>query len=273
MRKARLIRSAASVGSGSSAGDIDIVSIAEAGTKLAEIALHEAEKLKDQARNDDNESNIRKQFLGNAISFLRTATFDQYNIVICTDYEHDEFQDLQGQILLLKPIDVEVKKDVLVNFKVYIFDTGIYVRYGKRGREDWSWWGESKERIDPVAMQLYFENAQPKKSAEDINTLMNKGGAQNATAATDADASTKQAAEDTTAANGDSLKTKEEQNVKEGHQTEDEFKKEKQEDEVNEVSDDEEEPCDDVDEESDDVEEKGSEDEDEDAQSEDFKEK
>ncbi|KAG8158535.1 hypothetical protein KVR01_011657 [Diaporthe batatas] len=266
---AAVVLRAASIGSGSGAGDIDIVSIAEASTKLAEIACQEAEKLKEQARNDDNESSIRKHFLDNAISSIRTATFDQYNIVVCTDYEQDDFQDVQGQILLLRPIDVEVKKDVVVNCKIYIFDTGTYIRHGKREREDWSWWGESKIKSDPVSMQVYFENAQPKKNAEDINFLMSKGGDQNAGA--DANAAAKQVEEDAKAGNEDALKIEADQKAEGGHQTENKAKKEKQEDDAEELSDDVEEASDDVDEESDDVEEKGSED--EDAQSDDIEEK
>lgn len=263
----RLTRTAASIGSGSGAGDIDIVSIAEAGTKLSDIVLQEAGKLKEQAQNGDNESGIRKQFLDNAITSIRTATFDQYNIVICTDYEQDDFQDLQGQILLLKPIYFEVKKDVLVNFKVYIFDTGLYIRHGKRDGDAWSWWGESKTKIDPVSMQVYFEKAQPKKNADDINALMSNGGAQN-TAAADADAAAKQAEEGTEAANVDALNAEAEQKAKESHKTENEVKKEKQEDDRDELSDDADEASDDEEEECDDVEEKGSED--EDARSEDL---
>jgi hypothetical protein len=232
MKAARLTRTAASAGGGSGVGDIGgmVVGFAEAGAKISDIARQEAQKLKEQARNDNNEFNIRKQFLDNSISSIRTATFDQYNIVICTDQEHDDFQELKGQILPMDLIDVEVRKDVFVNFQVYIFDTGKYLRHGKWERDHWSWWGENKKWTDPAAMHVHFENAQPKKNADEIKALMDKQAADQKAAA-DADAATKKAEEDAKAANEAELKAEADRKAKEAQQNEDDQSEGEEEDE------------------------------------------
>ncbi|POS74932.1 hypothetical protein DHEL01_v206668 [Diaporthe helianthi] len=254
---------AASVGSRNGAGDIEIVGIAPASAKISQVAHQEAEKLKDKAQNEDNESSIRRLFLDNAISSVRTATFDQYNIVICSDQENDEFHDLQGQILPMDMVDVEVTKDAFVKFKVYVFDTGRYIRHGKMDGDHWRWWDESKIQTDPVPMQVHFENAQPKKNACEINTFMGKQAADRKAAAGGGGVAAK-TAKDASAADEAAPKAEAELKSEEAPQTEnDEPSEEQLDDDVDEVSDDVEEASGDEEEAS----------EDEEARSEDLEEK
>ncbi|KAI8628983.1 hypothetical protein F5Y19DRAFT_476074 [Xylariaceae sp. FL1651] len=193
---------------GGGVGDIagTVVDLAEAGVQLSKLARQEAEALKEQARNDDNEFNIRKQFLDNAVQAIRDATYDQYNIVICTDQAHDDFQNLTGQILPMDLIDVEVRKDVIVNFQVYVFETGKYLRHGKWERDYWNWWGESKKWTDPAAMHVHFEKAQPKKDPNEIKALMDKKAADEKAAA-DAAAAAQKTQQEAAAAQAAEIKT------------------------------------------------------------------
>jgi hypothetical protein len=158
------------------------VDIAEAGAKISDIVRQEATKAAEQERTDDNEFNIRKQFLDNAVEAIKQATYSQYNIVICTDQEHDDFQDLTGQVLPMDLIEVTVAQNKTVNFQVYVFETGKYLRRGKWERDFWWWFGENKTFYD-VAMHVHFENAQPKKSQDEIQKLIDAKTAQDKTAA------------------------------------------------------------------------------------------
>jgi hypothetical protein len=168
-------------GAGGSPADT-VVDIAEAGAKISDIVRQEATKAAEQERTDDNEFNIRKQFLDNAVEAIKQATYSQYNIVICTDQEHDDFQDLTGQVLPMDLIEVTVAQNKTVNFQVYVFETGKYLRRGKWERDFWWWFGENKTFYD-VAMHVHFENAQPKKSQDEIQTLIDAKAAQDKTAA------------------------------------------------------------------------------------------
>ena len=51
--------------------------------------------------------------------------------MICTDQQRDDFQNLKGQILSMDLLDVEVSQGKIVNFEVYVFETGNYLRHGK----------------------------------------------------------------------------------------------------------------------------------------------
>lgn len=108
-----------------------VVGVADAAAHIMDVARDEAAKCKEAAKNDDNEFNIRKNFLDNAVNSIKTATCGQYNIVICTDQQRDDFQNLKGQILPMDLLDVELSKGKTVNFQVYVFDTGNYLRHGK----------------------------------------------------------------------------------------------------------------------------------------------
>ena len=133
-----------------------------------DVARDEAAKCKEAARNDDNEFNIRKNFLVNAVNSIKTATCGQYNIVIATDQHRDDFQNLKGQILPMDLLDVEVSKGKIVNFEVYVFETGNYLRHGKYEQDCWWFFGESKKWYDPAAMHVDFNNPQKKLDAAAI---------------------------------------------------------------------------------------------------------
>lgn len=153
-----------------------------------DVARDEAAKTKEAARNDDNEFNIRKNFLDNAVNAIKTATCGQYNIVIATDQRRDDFQNLKGQVLPMDLLDVEVSKGKIVNFEVYVFETGNYLRHGKYEQDAWWYYGESKKWYDPMAMHVDFNKPQPKldaaaiKKQQDDKTAADKAAA-DATAA------------------------------------------------------------------------------------------
>lgn len=173
--------------------------LAEAGKHLSDIARQMAEDLKEQARNNDNEFNIRKQFLDNSVNAIKEATYGQYNILICTDQAHDDFQNLEGQILPMDLIDVEVRKDTFVNFQVYVFETGKYLRRGKWER-DYIWYFGNNKKWTDIFMHIHFEVAQQKKDPNEIKALEDKQAADQK-AAEEAAAATKKAEEDAAAAN------------------------------------------------------------------------
>ena len=145
-----------------------VVEMAGAAEQIMQTVREESARAKEAARNDNNEFNIAKNFLDNAVNSIHDATYGQFNIVICTDQAHDDFQDLTGQILPMDLIDVEVAQGKVVNFQVYVFDTGKYLRHGKWERDHWWWWGASKTWTDPAAMHVHFEKAQPKLDADAI---------------------------------------------------------------------------------------------------------
>lgn len=136
------------------------VSVSDAAAHIMDTVREQ--QAKEAARNNDNEFNIRKNFLDNAVAAIQDATYSQFNTVICTDQAHDDFQNLTGQILRMDLIDVEVAQGKVVNFQVYVFDTGKYLRHGKWERDHWWWWGASKVFHDSFAMHVHFEKAQPK---------------------------------------------------------------------------------------------------------------
>jgi len=119
--------------------------MADAASHIMDLFREEAKKNKEDARVSDNEFNIRKNFLVNAVNAIKEATMSQYNIVICTDQEHDDFQALTGQILPMDLLNVEISAGKFVNFQVYVFETGRYLRRGRWELDSWGWWGESKK--------------------------------------------------------------------------------------------------------------------------------
>ena len=82
--------------------------------------------------------------------------------MICTDQQRDDFQNLKGQILPMDLLNVEVSQGKIVNFEVYVFETGDYLRHGKYEQDSWWYYGESKKWYDPMAMHVDFNNAQKK---------------------------------------------------------------------------------------------------------------
>lgn len=160
-----------------------VVGIADAAAHIQDVARDQAAKAKEAARSDDNEFNIRKNFLDNTVDAIRKATVSQYNIVIRTDQEHDDFQDLQGEILPMNLVEVEVAQGKTVNFQVSVFDTGKYLRHGKWERDHWWWWGSTKQWTDPAAMHVHFEKAQPKLDPTAIKQQQDKKAADDKTAA------------------------------------------------------------------------------------------
>lgn len=55
-----------------------------------------------------------------------------------------------------------------MNFQVYVFETGRYLRHGKWERDHWWYWGESQKYFDPFAMHVHFDVAQPRLDAKQV---------------------------------------------------------------------------------------------------------
>lgn len=183
-----------------------VVGVADAAAHIMDVARDEAAKCKEAARNDDNEFNIRKNFLDNAVNSIKTATCGQYNIVIATDQQRDDFQNLKGQILPMDLLDVEVSKGKVVNFEVYVFETGNYLRHGKYEQDSWWYFGESKKWYDPMAMHVDFNNAQKKLDPAAIKKQQDDKKAADKTAA-DAAAAAKAQQDRASASNAAALNT------------------------------------------------------------------
>lgn len=104
---------------------------------IMDIVRDQNAKSKEASITDNNEFNIRKNFLDNIVDAIKTATGGQYNIVICTDQHKDDFQNLKGRILPMELLEVEVSHGKFVNFEVYVFETGNYLRHGRWERDSW----------------------------------------------------------------------------------------------------------------------------------------
>lgn len=183
-----------------------VVGIADAAAHIMDVARDEAAKCKEAARNDNNEFNIRKKILENAVNSIRTTTCGQYNIIIAPDQERNDFQNLQGQILPMDLLDVEVSKGKVVNFEVYVFDTGKYLGHGKYEQDSWWYFGQSKKWFDPAAMRVDFNNAQKKLDPAAIKVQQNDNEASHKTAA-DAAAAAKAQQDRASASNAAALMT------------------------------------------------------------------
>lgn len=182
-----------------------VVGVADAAAHIMDVARDEAAKCKEAARNDDNEFNIRKNFLDNAVNSIKVATCGQYNIVIATDQARDDFQNLKGQILPMDLLDVEVSKGKIVNFEVYVFETGNYLRHGKYEQDHWWYYGESKKWYDPAAMHVDFNSPQKKLDAAAIKKQQDDKAAADKVAA-DAAAAAKAQQDRASASNAAALK-------------------------------------------------------------------
>jgi hypothetical protein len=140
--------------------------MAQAAGQIMDIVRDQTAKANEAARTADNEFNIRKNFLDNTVNAIKEATLGQYSIVICTDQSGDDFQELAGQVLPMDLVDVEVGDGKTVNFQVYVFDTGKYLRHGRWERDAWWYYGQSEVSYD-VAMHVHFDYAQPKLNPEE----------------------------------------------------------------------------------------------------------
>jgi pullulanase/glycogen debranching enzyme len=80
-------------------------------------------------------------------------------------------------------LGVEVGKGKVINFEVYVFDTGDYLRHGKWEQDSWWYWGQSKVWKDPAAMHVDFNNPQKKLDATAIKKQQDDDTAKKATAA------------------------------------------------------------------------------------------
>ena len=183
-----------------------VVGVADAAAHIMDVARDEAAKCKEAARTDNNEFNIRKNFLDNAVNSIKTATCGQYNIVIATDQDKDDFQNLKGQILPMDLLDVEVSQGKTVNFEVYVFETGNYLRHGKYEQDSWWYYGQSKKWYDPAAMHVDFNTAQKKLDPAAIKKQQDDAAASAKTAA-DAAAAAKTQQDRASASNAAALST------------------------------------------------------------------
>jgi hypothetical protein len=145
-----------------------VVDVAQAAGQIMDIVRDETAKANEAARTADNEFNIRKNFLDNTVNAIKEATLGQYSIVICTDQSDDDFQELAGQVLPMDLVDVEVGDGKTVNFQVYVFDTGKYLRHGRWERDAWWYYGQSEVSYD-VAMHVHFDHARPKLNPEEAD--------------------------------------------------------------------------------------------------------
>jgi hypothetical protein len=145
-----------------------VVGVAQAAGQIMDIVRDETAKANEAARTADNEFNIRKNFLDNTVNAIKEATLGHYSIVICTDQSDDDFQELAGQVIPMDLVDVEVGDGKTVNFQVYVFDTGKYLRHGRWERDAWWYYGQSEVSYD-VAMHVHFDHAQPKLNPEEAD--------------------------------------------------------------------------------------------------------
>lgn len=157
--------------------------MADAASHIQDVTTKIAAVNKENMRNEDNEFNIRNQFLQNAVNGIKEATCSQFNIVICTNQEKDDFQNLTGQILPMNLLNLEIAPNKFVDFQIYVFDTGNYLRHGKYETDSWQYWGQSKKWYDPAAMHVDFKNAQKKLDPSQIQAANDAKKKTDATAA------------------------------------------------------------------------------------------
>lgn len=72
-------------------------------------------------RDDDNDFNIRSSFLDGAGKALVAATYKQYNIIIVTDQENDDWETPVKGELTSQLVDVQLSDGSMVNFEARIF--------------------------------------------------------------------------------------------------------------------------------------------------------
>ena len=157
------------------AGAIDapqmLVDAAQAVTSIMDTVREEARKIAEQNRQDDNDFNIRKNFLENAVAAINNLLQGQYNIMLLTDQEKDiEWGGpLKGRLLPMDLVEVEVGGGRKVNFQVMVFDEGKYLRKGKWEEDSISWYPDSAKMWKDVNMHIEF-SPQPKKSTDGVPT-------------------------------------------------------------------------------------------------------
>ena len=160
-----------------------VVGMADAAQHIQAVTTAMAAQNKENMRNEDNDFNIRNQFLQNAVNEIKRVTCSQFNIVICTNQEKDDFQNLKGQILPMNLLNLEIAPNKFVDFQIYVFDTGNYLRHGKYETNYWQYWGQSKKWYDPAAMHVDFNNAQKKLDPSQVQAANDAAKKTNATAA------------------------------------------------------------------------------------------
>ena len=72
-------------------------------------------------RDDDNDFNIRASFLDGAGKALVAATYKQYNVLIVTDQENDDWDTPMKGELASQLVDVQLSDGSMVNFEARIF--------------------------------------------------------------------------------------------------------------------------------------------------------
>ena len=204
-------------GSGSSDAPQMVVEAAQAVSTIMDIFREQARKIAEENRQDDNDFNIRKNFLENAVAAINDLLQGQFNIMVLTDQEHDiEWGGpLKGRLLPMDLVEVEISNGRKVNFQVMVFDEGKYLRKGKWEEDSISWYPDSAKMWKDVNMHIEF-SAQPKKPTDGVPTRdeLTKKEADKKTAD---DAAAKQTADAEAA-----KKAEEEKNAPEGDDDEDE---------------------------------------------------
>ncbi|MCJ1246743.1 hypothetical protein MMC30_003952 [Trapelia coarctata] len=186
----KLVMASGASSSGSSTSDTptQIVSIATAAQQIITIGREIAREAQLAAISADNEFNIRKNFLDNALNAIKTAMLGQYCIIIATDQERDGEEPgwLQGKILPMELIEVEFAPGEFANFQVYVFEKGKYLRVGKWERDYWTYWPEGTKMWRDINIHCEFE-AQPKVDVAHVEKQIadQKKAAEDAKAAAD----------------------------------------------------------------------------------------
>ena len=80
-------------------------------------------------------------------------------------------------------LNVEIGQGKVINFEVYVFDTGDYLRHGKWEQDSWWYSGQSKVWKDIAAMHVDFNNPQKKLDATAITKQQDDDAAKSTTAA------------------------------------------------------------------------------------------
>ena len=168
------LKNLAGAGGGTGATDAPqmLVNTAKAVTSIMDTFREEGQKIAAQALQDNNDFNIRKNFLDNAVGAISDLLQGQYNIMVLTDQEHDvEWGGpLKGRLLPMQLLDVQISGGKTVNFQVIVFDSGKYLRKGKWEEDSIKWFPDSAKMWKDVNMHLEF-SPQPKKPTDGVPTL------------------------------------------------------------------------------------------------------
>jgi len=124
------------------------------------------------------EAAIAKQFIEHTLEVLREATFEQFNLLIVTDSEKDEWwqgkKGPEGQLQPVPTIDIQVAPGKTRTYKVYSFDTGTYIRNGSHEADQLIYFGGSKNQKEPMTggWHIEFNEARPKKNPADLKKFV-----------------------------------------------------------------------------------------------------